>query len=345
MAKFKTRARTIDLLGRQQIADAATAISELFKNSHDAYADHVEIDYFRSDDLLVIRDDGIGMTREEFENRWLVIGTESKTNTADHSAKFQPKGKEKRAVMGEKGIGRLAIALLGSQVLVLTKAKRNDELSDLTMCFINWRLFEIPSLNLDDIDFPIQSISHGSIPTQGQVNELVVISTDSVKALEAKYPQSDFSKILEEMDNFIVDPVDLDDFLGGLSLQEDGGTHFIITPANDEIRSEIEREQSSKTKEFSKSLLGFCNATFCSVQPPPMQTALRYWPSDVAFEELVGSGEFFTQEDVASGDQHITGEINEYGQFIGDVRVYEKTYEKHVISWKAGGGKKRYAAL
>ena len=31
MAKFKTRARTVDMLGRQQIAGASTALSELFK--------------------------------------------------------------------------------------------------------------------------------------------------------------------------------------------------------------------------------------------------------------------------------------------------------------------------
>ena len=85
MAKFKTRARAVDMLGRQQIADVSTAISELFKNAHDAYADHVEVDYFRSDNLLVIRDDGIGMTKKEFENRWLVLGTESKFDSQSHN--------------------------------------------------------------------------------------------------------------------------------------------------------------------------------------------------------------------------------------------------------------------
>ncbi|MCY4462099.1 MAG: hypothetical protein OXC26_17180 [Albidovulum sp.] len=44
MAKFHVRARTVDLLGRQQIAGIPTAISELFKNSHDAYARNVEVD-------------------------------------------------------------------------------------------------------------------------------------------------------------------------------------------------------------------------------------------------------------------------------------------------------------
>ena len=66
MATFRTRARALDMLGRQQIAGLPTAISELFKNAHDAYADHAEIDYYRSDGLFVLRDDGLGMTEEEF---------------------------------------------------------------------------------------------------------------------------------------------------------------------------------------------------------------------------------------------------------------------------------------
>ena len=65
MATFKARARTVDMLGRQQIAGIPTAISELFKNAHDAYAGCVDIDYYRTDGLFVLRDDGVGMTRED----------------------------------------------------------------------------------------------------------------------------------------------------------------------------------------------------------------------------------------------------------------------------------------
>jgi hypothetical protein len=74
MAKFRTRARTVDMLGRQQIAGIPTAISELFKNAHDAYAKKVEVDYFRSSGLFVLRDDGLGMTEEDFKKRWLTLG-------------------------------------------------------------------------------------------------------------------------------------------------------------------------------------------------------------------------------------------------------------------------------
>lgn len=62
MATFHVRARTVDMLGRQQIAGIPTAISELFKNAHDAYARIVEVDYLRRENLFVLRDDGLGMT-------------------------------------------------------------------------------------------------------------------------------------------------------------------------------------------------------------------------------------------------------------------------------------------
>ena len=45
-AAFQTRARAIDHLGRGQIADTPTAVSELWKNSYDAYARNVALHIF-----------------------------------------------------------------------------------------------------------------------------------------------------------------------------------------------------------------------------------------------------------------------------------------------------------
>src|SRR5579863_9469141 len=81
---FQTRARTIDHLGRGQIADAPTAISELWKNAYDAYARNVALHIFDgSIEIAAIVDDGIGMSREDVLGRWLVIGTESKFEDID----------------------------------------------------------------------------------------------------------------------------------------------------------------------------------------------------------------------------------------------------------------------
>lgn len=61
MVGFRARARAVDLLGRQQIASLPTALSELFKNAHDAYATQARADFYRVHNLLAVTDDGIGM--------------------------------------------------------------------------------------------------------------------------------------------------------------------------------------------------------------------------------------------------------------------------------------------
>ena len=340
MAKFQTKARAVDMLGRQQIADASTAISELFKNAHDAYADHVEVDFFRSDSLLVIRDDGIGMSLKEFESNWLVLGTDSKIAFPQGMRPYRPPDKPERAIMGEKGIGRLAIAFLGRQVLVLTRSGRDDERNNLVMCYVHWGLFEQPFLNLDDVEIPIKCIPSGNLPSSQDIVELLKENTANIELLTKKFPQCNLQSILSDISDFQVDPQDFEQTLAGLSLADyKSGTHFYIAPANETILADIKLERGGRNKNFSKFLLGFCNSTFAVDEPPPIETAFRFWPTNTQFEDLIGPGEFFTKDDLALSDQFVSGEIDEFGQFRGMVRVYDQEYPDHIISWKDGGGK------
>ena len=341
MAKFRTKARAVDMLGRQQIADASTAINELFKNAHDAYAENVEVDYFRSDSLLVIRDDGIGMTLNEFESFWLVLGTDSKVISSRETTHFRPKEKTARAIMGEKGIGRLAIAFLGRQVLVLTRSAQVLENDNLVMCFVHWGLFAEPSMNLDDIEIPIRCISDGRLPTTKDVTELLQENVTNVKQLQEDFPDCDLKPIISDINDFQVDPGNFEKSVEGISLSEfNSGTHFYIAPADDTILLDIMSEQQSRTKEFSKSILGFCNNTFAIESPPPLKTAFRFWTTDHAYDDLIGTNEFFTKQDLETSDHFISGEFDEYGQFRGLVRIYDQKYTNHVVSWIEGGGKR-----
>ena len=340
MAKFRTKARAVDMLGRQQIADASTAINELFKNAHDAYADHVEVDFFRSDSLLVIRDDGIGMTLEEFESNWLVLGTDSKLELPHATQPHRPNNKAERAIMGEKGIGRLAIAFLGRQVLVLTRSARDHERDNLVMCYVHWGLFGQPSLNIDDIEIPIKCISSGELPSNRDIDKLLNENKANIKLLQKKFPWCNLQSILSDVADFQADPQDFEQAVEGLSLAgHNSGTHFYIAPADDTILVDIRSEQRDRTKEFSKCLLGFCNSTFAVDSPPPVKTAFRFWPTDGGFEDLIGPNEFFTKDDSTLSDQFVSGRMDAYGQFRGRVRVYDQEYPNHVVSWKDGGGK------
>ncbi|WP_419936850.1 ATP-binding protein [Candidatus Palauibacter sp.] len=172
-ATFKARARTLDMLGRQQIAGIPTAISELFKNAHDAYARTVEIDFYRSDGLFVLRDDGVGMTTEEFVDRWLTIATENRLEEKASGKPSPVAGMNERPVLGEKGIGRLAIATIARQVLVLTRPRSQGVPSELTAAFVNWRLFECTGLNLQDIHIPVRSFPGGTLPGREDIDDMV----------------------------------------------------------------------------------------------------------------------------------------------------------------------------
>ena len=148
---FQTRARTVDHLGREQIADCPTAISELWKNAFDAYARTVELNiYAGTEPVAAMVDDGHGMSREEFERRWLVVGTESKA--ARHGTTLADRdGLNLRPRQGQKGIGRLSCANLGP--LLLLVSKRTDK--PFVAALMDWRLFENPFLNLSDIRMPV----------------------------------------------------------------------------------------------------------------------------------------------------------------------------------------------
>ncbi|MGZ4955944.1 MAG: ATP-binding protein [Methylobacter sp.] len=150
-AAFKTRARTIDHLGREQIADCPTAISELWKNAYDAYAREVALHIFDGEvPIAAIVDDGHGMSRAEFIEKWLVVGTESKASGTE-TTESDRNGLPFRPKQGQKGIGRLSSANLGSLLLLISK--RIDH--PFVVALIDWRLFENPFLYLQDIEVPL----------------------------------------------------------------------------------------------------------------------------------------------------------------------------------------------
>lgn len=151
---FQARARTIDHLGKGQIADTPTAISELWKNSYDAYARDVALHTFdREVKSGAVIDNGCGMTLDQLVNSWLVIGTNSKSQKKElpPSDSF---GLLKRVTQGEKGIGRLSAAFLSPVTLLITK-KINSSFS---VILVDWRFFENPYLSLSDIKVPMTSI-------------------------------------------------------------------------------------------------------------------------------------------------------------------------------------------
>ena len=340
MTTFKTRARTLDMLGRQQIAGIPTAISELFKNAHDAYARHVEIDYYQTDGLFVLRDDGLGMTHDEFVERWLTIGTESKLHSAAMTQPVDDPEQERRTMLGEKGIGRLAIATIGSQVLVLTRAKRGGAMTDLTAAFVNWSLFECPGVDLEDIRIPTHVFPGGELPTRGDVSMMVGEFKENNDRLRPRIGDAFHARIAKELAGFLVDPRDIDSYLGNLTLAGDGcGTHFFIMPSSDLLESDIEGEPNAqKASPLRKALLGFTNTMTPDHPRAVIQAAFRYHKTEDSTEDLISGEQFFTAEEYSNADHTVHGRFDEFGQFRGSITIYGEQVTDHVIPWRGSDG-------
>lgn len=343
MPKFKTSARTLDMLGRQQIAGMPTAISELFKNAHDAYADRVEIEYYRSDGLFVLRDDGVGMSYDNFVARWLTIGTENKL---DPTANPPPDpDKKPRPMLGEKGIGRLAISTIGPQLLVLTRPKTHSGASDLTAAFLNWGIFEWPGIDLDEVEIPLRSFSPGTLPSAHDVAEMVGEFRENAEKVGLHVENRFLKRLAGELDQFDIDPQVIDSYLGEPSLRSDGsGTQFIIKPTSTLLIEDIDGDPAAskttalkKATPLKKALLGFSN-TMTPGSHSVIHTAFRDHKTDEVAEDLIGEDEFFTPEEFQNADHRIRGTFDEFGQFMGEISIYGETTTDHVIPWGGGRG-------
>lgn len=342
MARIKVRARAVDMLGRQQIAGIPTAIHELFKNAHDAYASHVEVDFYRTDDLLILRDDGFGMSREDFEARWLTLGTESKVGANEPAQqKAMAAGAPVRPIMGEKGIGRLAIAAIGPQALVLTRpapTKESGKNRPLVASLVNWRLFEIPGLDLDRIEIPVIEFFDPDEFDETALASLAEQVRKNVKSLQLTKEQA--AEILSDLSRLDFSPAAVQRDLGAPTLSGDGhGTHFYVRPVNPILADDIDTATDDSASPLEKMLLGFSNTMMPDRASPVITAEFRDHKESGEQDELISGGAFFTPEEFKSADHHIEGEFDAFGQFVGSISVYGRAPVPHTIQWAGGAGK------
>lgn len=360
MAKFGIGARVVDLLGRQQVAGAPTAINELFKNAHDAYADHVVADLFRQRRLLIIRDDGVGMSQSDFESRWLTAATDSKRRTGFIAPPPTDPDKKPRPVMGEKGIGRLAIAVLGDQVLVLTKEKTAAGDADIVAALVNWGVFELPNLVIDDIMVPVRRLAGDLLPDAAAIDGMTNELSAHLDTLRSKTDPASLDAVMDQVAAFKLDPRKLRSLIPtGPSLEGPmgSGTHFYIAPTTDSIAFDID-EDSARGAERSTSspmqqvLLGFSNTmklpakadipAGLSVGPAtsqPMKVAFWDHVPGRDVEDIISENEFWSLDDFARADHHISGSFDSRGQFTGTIRIYGSEPRRFTVPWPSPSGR------
>jgi signal transduction histidine kinase len=184
---FKADAHLVQVLGEQLIASERVGILELIKNSIDAGSSYCKVKIEKVPNLqeipkslyefnefegpvIVIEDDGTGMTKEQIELGWLRPASTLKTNikemlkrerekalkenkleTYENYLKIIKEENKGRIPLGEKGVGRFASHRLGKKLIIRTKIEENEYEYILKIDWDDFNFLNGFSKDLDDV--------------------------------------------------------------------------------------------------------------------------------------------------------------------------------------------------
>lgn len=184
---FRANSKLEKLIGRELITNNVIAFFELVKNSYDAGAKKVEIefqgvidykkntsgtriDYSINDEKvsqdaivtnkeskIIISDNGKGMSFEEVNKYWMEIGVVHKELIKEVKVKSSRDKIYQRVLNGEKGIGRFGTDKLGSG-LILTAI--DEKQIEKTIVYFNWDKYDDHSKLIQDVqhEFKVEEV-------------------------------------------------------------------------------------------------------------------------------------------------------------------------------------------
>lgn len=187
LLNFKADAHLVQVLGEQLIASERVGILELVKNSIDAGASYCNVKIEKVPNLpeipetlygfnefegpvIIIEDDGSGMTKEQIEMGWLRPASTLKTNVKERLKREREKAiredkletfenylkiikaeNKGRIPLGEKGVGRFASHRLGKKLIIKTKIEENNYEYVLKIDWDDFNLLDGAHKDLDDV--------------------------------------------------------------------------------------------------------------------------------------------------------------------------------------------------
>lgn len=181
---FRISTHLKDVIGRDLVTNEFVAIFELVKNSFDAGASQVQLEFDPNNDRLLIVDDGKGMSLDEIKNKWLFVaysakatGAEDQEATEDYRDKIRVSG----PYAGSKGIGRFSCDTLGKTLHLFSRPKAGND--SVALLEVDWEEFERDSLSefqdvnveiTEDAQFPKlrASIASAATGTVLQIEQL-----------------------------------------------------------------------------------------------------------------------------------------------------------------------------
>ncbi len=203
----------LDHLGRKLYRSFATVLGEAISNSWDANADNVWIYIDKRKNSFVIKDDGDGMTSEDFQNKFLKIGYTKRKHGETHSPN------KHRPYVGRKGIGKLALLSCADKIAVISKTKSgeyvggmidNGELDKAITDDLNPQQYPLENVVLDDFSKYMKDHKKGTIIYFENMKQGMRNSLDNIRRILALFFR--FSLVDKSFKIFVDDkPITFDD--------------------------------------------------------------------------------------------------------------------------------------
>lgn len=162
----------LEHLGLSLYSNTSAVLAEAIANSWDADAKKVTVDVNVHAKTISVKDDGVGMSRSEINEKFLCVGYRKRAGAGDF---LTPGG---RKPMGRKGIGKLSLFSIANQISVYTKKAGGQPESFLMNALTIKDAIESEDISTpkeyrpEPIDFDEDIAEHGTILKIGDLKKL-----------------------------------------------------------------------------------------------------------------------------------------------------------------------------
>lgn len=284
--ELKFDPKTIEHLGVKMYATLPPALAELISNAYDADASEVIVTFHEQNGSPIsisVKDNGSGMSADDIQNKFLVIGRNRRTDVGD-----VPSLKYGRLPTGKKGLGKLALFGLAKKIVMDTSknGKRNR-------FSLNWD----DLLSSDNVYKPVSDVDNQNTESDsGTSITLKVLKRKSAFDLEAT--ADSLSRIFIMDENFRI------------VLRKTTGEEVEVT--NERRYNQIEQQFLWETKDLELDEYEYAEETeFCLMTgktPIPPSSGLR-GITIFSRGKLVNMPEFFSDSTSSHFYQYLTGWI------------------------------------
>jgi hypothetical protein len=184
---FEISLSVLNHLGRNLYRNFITVLGEAISNAWDADAKNVWIEIDRESSTFSIRDDGIGMDADDFQNKFLKIGYSKRKDGGMKSGGDRP-------FIGSKGIGKLALLSCAKRVSVFTRQEGmeyvgglidNTDLDRAIQSDLTPDKYPLEDLNFDLINDVTDKHPHGTVVVFEETKEQIRNSIAHIKKMLA----------------------------------------------------------------------------------------------------------------------------------------------------------------